>query len=149
MPMGYHINSDEGLITVQADGEMDATMLTELGQSLLADERFDPTLPQLVDFRGLRLGAEPNLGRLSEFVQEHYRNQIDTTVAVVIDGHLEERHCADFYLITCAMDQAELFADYDQALRWLMRRAFANASVPLLSAEHEYAADDHGNHAPE
>lgn len=156
MPVGYHINPDEGLITVRADGSMDADRLRELGSSLLADERYDPTLPQLVDIRGLRLGDDPDLSGFNEFVQTHYRERVSSSVAVVIDDHLEQRHCADIYLVTCAIEQAELFADYDQALRWLMRRAFATAGAvsrprSLLpgSADHEDPAGDESYHPPE
>ncbi len=132
MPLGYHINPDDGLITVQGDGSVSVGEITELVQSLLADGRFDPTLPQIMDFRGLRPiqpGAEQPgdaIAALQAFLQQEYRSQVQAEIAVVIDEHLESRHCADIYLLTCTMHAAELFADYDQALRWLMRRAFAS-----------------------
>lgn len=131
MPLGYHINTDDGLITVQGEGRVEVTELANLGHSLLGDDRYDPALPQLLDFRGLRpnlkgIDEDAELARLRRFVQEHYRDRVAANVAVVIDDHLESRHCADIYLILCAIHDAELFADYDQALKWLMRQAFAD-----------------------
>lgn len=140
MPLGYHINTDDGLITVQGEGPVEITELAELGHSLLGDGRYDPALPQLLDFRGLRpnldgVDEEAELARLRSFVQDRYRDRVAANVAVVIDDHLESRHCADIYLITCAIDEAELFADYDQALKWLMRQAFAEDPAPAMGAD--------------
>ncbi len=131
MPLSYHINTDDGLITVQGEGPVEIAELAELGHSLLGDQRYDPALPQLLDFRGLRPNLEgvdesAELTRLQTFVDQKYRERVAANVAVVIDDHLETRHCADIYLITCAIEAAELFADYDQALKWLMRQAFAD-----------------------
>lgn len=134
MPLGYHINQDDGLITVQGDGAVPLGDLTRLGEALLGDGRYDPALPQLLDFRGLRPHGQPSdgvpqdigvLDELRAFIRERYRARVAANVAVVIDEHLESRHCADIFLLTCAIERAELFADYDQALKWLMRRAFA------------------------
>jgi hypothetical protein len=149
MPLGYHINPDEGLITVQGAGDVSVPEITRLGESLLSDDGFDPELPQLLDFRGLRPVEDADgaaVTYLQTFIQERYRGQVRADVAVVIDDHLESRHCADIYLLTCAIHDAELFADYDQALRWLMRRAFAGAT---LSAEQQDGASDHADSAPE
>ncbi|HEX7036310.1 MAG TPA: hypothetical protein VF210_11075 [Pseudomonadales bacterium] len=144
MALNYHISADEGLITVQGEGGVRLGELTRLGRSLLADRSYDPRLPQLLDFRGLRPVKPGRLEELLEFVQETYRGSVESSVAVVIDEHLERRHAADIYLLTCALRDAELFCDYDQALKWLMRRAFA---VP--SAEQQQAGRHHAHSAPE
>lgn len=144
MALDYHISADEGLITVQAAGGVPLGELARFGRSLLADRAYDPRLPQLIDFRGMRPVRPGQLGELREFVQQIYRPRVESSVAVVIDEHLERRHGADIYLLTCAISDAELFCDYDQALRWLMRRAFAD-----LSAEQEEARRHHAEHAPE
>ena len=125
MPLDYHISADEGLITISGQGEVSLTAIAELGQSLLGDDAYDPQLPQLLDFRGLRPLPEDRLEALQAFVLGPYREAVAGNVAVVIDDHLEDRHAADIFLLTCAIHQAELFSDYDQALKWLMRRAFA------------------------
>lgn len=149
MPLGYHINPDEGLITVQGAGDVSILDITRLGESLLEDDGFDPALPQLLDFRGLRPSEDADgaaVTYLQAFIRERYRGRVQADVAVVIDEHLESRHCADIYLLTCAIHAAELFADYDQALRWLMRRAFAATG---RSAEQQDAGSDHADGAPE
>lgn len=143
MPLGYHISPDQGLITVQGAGAVSVPELTRLGESLLSDDGFDPGLPQLLDFRGLRPVRDADgaaVTHLQTFVQQRYRGRVQADVAVVIDEHLESRHCADIYLLTCAIHDAELFADYDQALRWLMRRAFAG--VPLSAEQQDGGCDD-------
>jgi hypothetical protein len=144
MALNYHISADEGLITVQGVGGVRLGEIAHLGRSLLADRSYDPRLPQLLDFRGLRPVQAGQLGELREFVQETYRQQVESSVAVVIDEHLERRHGADIYLLTCAISDAELFSDYDQALKWLMRRAFA-----VSLAEQEQAGRDDAERAPE
>jgi hypothetical protein len=141
MPVGYHISPDDGLITVTADGSVPLSDLARTGESLLADATYDPTLPQLLDLRGLRPVSGGKLTPLKRFIEEHYREAVRASVAVVIDEHLESAHCADIFLLTCAMHDAELFADYDQALRWLMRRAFAGAPIETLQESNSTATD--------
>lgn len=132
MPVGYHISPDDGLITVTAAGQVPLHELARTGESLLADATYDPTLPQLLDLRGLRPAPGGRLVSLKRFIENHYREAVRASVAVVIDEQLESAHCADIFLLTCAMHDAELFADYDQALRWLMRRAFAGLPFEAL-----------------
>ncbi len=147
MPLGYHIGTDEGLVTVQGNGEVDLAELVELGRTLLADGDFDPTLPQLLDFRGLRPVATGDHTNLQAFVHGPYRDGVMAKIAVVIDEHLEVRHAADIFLLTCAVHDAELFSSYDQAVKWLMRQAFALA--PQLLTQQEYARRDDAHGAPE
>jgi hypothetical protein len=127
MPVGYHISPDDGLITVTAGGRVPLSDIARAGESLLADSTYDPSLPQLLDLRGLRPPPRGELPTLKQFVEERYRDAVRASIAVVIDEHLESLHCADIFLLTCALHDAELFADYDQALRWLMRRAFSQS----------------------
>lgn len=148
VPGAYHINTDDGLITVQVEGRVDAADLTRLGRSLLADSDYDPEFPQLIDLRGLRPDPRGDLETLTRFVHQDYRRRVGGSVAVVIDEHLESRHCADIFLLTCAIHEAELFAEYDQALKWLMRRAFAGATAAGSAEEHDAAGHD-PDQAPE
>jgi len=150
MPLDYHISPNEGLITINGEGHVRADDLARLGHSLLGDQNYDPHLPQLVDFRGLRPAEEDRLDELRAFVLGPYRDRVAASVAVVIDDHLEHRHGAEIFLLTCAVHQAELFSDYDQALKWLMRRAFATHPVvdrPLREQQDARGDDTHG--APE
>ncbi|MFU8814636.1 MAG: hypothetical protein ACNA7W_04765 [Pseudomonadales bacterium] len=140
MTLGYHIDREEGLITLRAQGEVTLRALTATGRSMLADADYDPEFPQLLDFRGMRVAPSPPAGpagtdmpaatdlqRLQQFVSGSYRQQARAGVAVVIDEKLESQHCADIYLLTCAIEEAELFCDYQLALNWLMRQRFAVA----------------------
>lgn len=145
MPLDYHISPDEGLITISGDGEVSLAAIAELGQSLLGDTAYDPALPQLLDFRGLRPLPESSLDELQAFVHGPYREAVAGSVAVVIDEHLEGQHVADIFLLTCAIHQAELFSDYDLALKWLMRHAFAR----YRSAQQENAAGDGADGSPD
>ncbi|MEQ8860672.1 MAG: hypothetical protein RIC56_18675 [Pseudomonadales bacterium] len=159
MALGYHINPDEGLITVHGGGDVVLQELARLGASLLEDPRYDPELPQLLDFRGLRQpkdapqADEREIEALKDFVRETYRERVKANVAVVIDEHLEDQHCADIYLLTCALREAELFADYDQALKWLIREAFVPGPTPTepaaTSAEQQDTGADQAHGAPE
>ncbi len=156
MPLGYHINPDDGLITVQGGGEVPLSELARLGESLLEDPSYDPELPQILDFRGLRPAeldddVDPEkLAALKAFLHETYRQQALGNVAVVIDEHLEDQHCADIFLLTCALQDAELFADYDQALKWLIREAFVPTGAAAAdSAKEQDAAADGADGGPE
>lgn len=155
MPLNYHISTDEGLITVHGEGEIPLPEIVRLGQTLLEDESYDPDLPQLLDFRGLRPLVEGRLDHLQAFLHGPYRERVAANVAVVIDEHLEDQHCADIFQLTCALHDAELFADYDQALKWLMRQAFANQPLPesapaeQVLSQHEDAGGDHAHRSPE
>lgn len=141
MPATYHIDQSEGLITVRAQGELTLRSLMAMGHALLGDRRYVPELPQLLDFRGMRVVAAlppgavgkpapaSDLDLLKQFVSGPYRDRTACSIAVVIDQHLESEHCAEIYLLTCAIAGAELFAEYDLALKWLMRREFAAAAT--------------------
>lgn len=126
MTVGYHINPDEGLITVTAAGRVPLSEIAQVGERLLSDAGHDAHLPHLVDLRGLRPLRDQALMTLRDFVEVRFRERVHASVAVVIDRFLERAHCADIFLLTCALHDAELFADYDHALRWLMRRASAD-----------------------
>lgn len=147
MAAAYHINDDEGLITVRAEGEVDARTLQAIGRALLHDDSFDPDLPQLMDFRGLRLPPDStSLEHLQVFVEQEFSTQVSGTIAVVIDDDLDAGLCAQVYRVTCTIARAELFEDYEQALKWIMRREFV-PRPPLL--EQQDSTADRCNDAPE
>jgi hypothetical protein len=141
MPVTYHIDQNEGLITLRAQGELTLRALINLGRAMIADHSYAAEFPQLLDFRGMRVvptlpqGAvgpvapTSDLDLLKQFVFGPYRDHTAGNIAVVIDQHLESEHCADIYLLTCAIAGAELFADYELALKWLMRQEFVAAAA--------------------
>jgi hypothetical protein len=140
MAVAYHINDDEGLITVRAEGVVDPEALQAVGRAMLEDASFDPDLPQLLDFRGLQVVAKSTtLAEFRPFIEDEFREQVNGIIAVVIDEDLEASLCADIYQLTCAIPRAELFEKYDQALKWLMRREFV-PRAPLLQ-QHNSAYD--------
>ena len=125
MPCGYHMNLEDGLVTINGAEELDMGAFVDLGEQVLSDPTFDPYLPQLVDLRGLQVGPD-HVGatHLRDFIVTIYRPRVQSSIAVVIDGSLHERAVAGLYHLCCAMDATELFDQYDQALKWLMRREF-------------------------
>ena len=53
MPCGYHMNLEDGLVTITSAQAVEASQLHALGEQILADPGFDPYLPQLVDLRDI------------------------------------------------------------------------------------------------
>lgn len=125
MPCGYHMNLEDGLVTISGADELTMAAFVDLGEQVLSDPSFDPYVPQLVDLRGLQVASDQVGGKqLRDFVLAVYRPRVQSSIAVVIDGSLHERAVAGLYHLCCAMDATELFDQYDQALKWLMRREF-------------------------
>ena len=132
MPCGYHINLEDGLVTISAEAELDITQLHTLGQQVLADPEFDPYLPQLIDLRGLSvlhkqdiLHEQDTAEASRNFALSSYRPRVQSSVAVIIDDSLDADSVAGLFHLSCSMDNTELFDHYDQAIKWLMRREFA------------------------
>jgi hypothetical protein len=132
MPCGYHINLEDGLVTISAEAELDLAQLHTLGQQVLADPAFDPYLPQLVDLRGLNilheqdsLHGQQTAEASRNFALSSYRPRVQSSVAVIIDESLDADSIASLFHLSCSMDKTELFDHYDQAIKWLMRREFA------------------------
>lgn len=129
VPISFHINAEDGLINLQADAALTSAELHRCGERLLAADHFDPSLPQLIDLRAAKLNAlcsddEPAIRALVE----RYNEQVDGSVAVLIDASEAGEHLADAYRVTCALPRAELFDRYDEAMRWLIKQAFVPAN---------------------
>ena len=89
MPCGYHMNLDDGLITVSGTDASTFNELLCVGQDLLADPQFDPNLPHLVDLRGMQVQRDvQSSAALRHFTVKSYRPQVQSSVAVVVDDHL-------------------------------------------------------------
>ena len=127
MSADYHINADEGLIAVRIEGQVDLVEILEFCKRLLADTQFSSGLAQLIDLRGMQLEiADSALRPFSDFVTHRYGPSTNASVAVVVDPDLNAELCAGIYRLSCTLNHSELFEDYDQALKWLMKREFAN-----------------------
>lgn len=126
MPANYHISADDGLITVQVDSEVNLADLYEVAKQLHNDPDYDAGLPLLLDLRSMRLSiAEGAREPFNQFIIGNYGRQREASIAVVIDTQLDEQCCADIYWLACAVGNAELFEEYDLALKWLIKREFA------------------------
>lgn len=154
MALGYHISQEDGLVTIRGEGRATFDELAQLGQQLIGDPDYDDGMPQLIDLRGLRIAAGGiaaggTLDALRAFVQRHYRQRVNASVAVVIDDRLERRHAATIFRLTCEIGDAELFSDYGLAIRWLMRQAFAPAHYPRWSGKQHHTGRENAQRAPE
>lgn len=130
MAPAYHIASDDGLISIRIGNEIDLVDLYELAKALLGSDDYDPELPLVMDLRGMRLDlVREAIEPFSRFAIEHFRNR-PASIAVVIDHEMNRELVAGIYWLACAVGGTEVFDDYDQALKWLIRREFAHESPP-------------------
>ena len=127
MSCAYHINNNEGLVTIYGNNNVAAAEIVTTLKELFGDPDFDPSLPQLVDLRGLnRFDTELDEQQTQNFLHDHYRARISSSVAVVVDDKLEPELISSLYLWSCNLDKTEIFDQYNQALKWLMRKEFAD-----------------------
>lgn len=125
MSPGYHIASDDGLITVQVRCTVTLADLQRLAETILADQNYDPVLPLLFDLRNMRLDLNAEATEtFSRFVVANFRDRAGS-MAVIIDGDMNRALSAGIFWLSCAVGGTEVFEDYDHALRWLIRREFA------------------------
>lgn len=125
MPCDYHLNLDEGLITVSVTEEVPLEEVATFARQMLADPRYDPLLPQLFDLRGLTVTRTPPASAdLRDFVLSEFRPKAHASIAIVVDGSLDQRSLASLYHLSCSRDKTEVFDHYEQALKWLMRAEF-------------------------
>lgn len=134
MAPAYHIASDDGLISIQVGSEIDLAELYELAKSVLSSQDYDPELPLVVDLRGMRLDWHQDAtDPFTRFIIDNFKNR-PGSMAVVIDGDMERELVAGIYWLACAVGSTEVFDDYDHALKWLIRREFANTPPPGVVA---------------
>ncbi|NOX50301.1 MAG: hypothetical protein GXP16_07160 [Gammaproteobacteria bacterium] len=125
MPCGFHINKEEGLVTITGNQLVPLYEAVSMGKALMADQNFEPTLPNLVDLRGLEISrSRDETLAFRRFILESYMPLINTSIAIVIDDSLDKSSLAGLYHLSCRMERTELFDHYEQALKWLMRREF-------------------------
>ena len=140
MSPAYHIANDDGLISIQVHDEIDLVALYELTKSLLNSDGYAADLPLIVDLRGMRLEINKDAaGPFGAFVINNFRNR-PGSIAVVIDGDMSRELSADTYWLACAIGGTEVFDDYDQALKWLIRREFAQQTPPNVVSISDHVA---------
>lgn len=124
----FHINTDEGLITVQIREDVDLVDVFETARDLHDHAEYDPALPLLVDLRGMRLVLEEAaLKPFNRYIIGHFGKSRSASVAVIVDHEMDKELYAAVYWLNCAVTGCEMFEDYDMALKWLIKREFATA----------------------
>jgi hypothetical protein len=127
MPAAYHISEDEELITVRAEGEVDLIDLFETAKNLYADPAYCASTPLLVDLRNMRVKLEAAAVKpFNRFILAQFGRNRDASTAVVVDSEMSRELCAAIYWLNCAIGGSEMFEDYELALKWLIKREFAN-----------------------
>lgn len=126
MSPGFHIASDDGLISIQVRSDIDLAELYELCKSVLTSDDYDPQLPLITDLRGMRLDWHQDAtAPFTHFMVENFRER-PGSMAVVIDNEMSRDLVAGIYWLACAIGGTEVFDDYDHAIKWLIRREFVN-----------------------
>lgn len=135
MSSRFHIATDEGLISVQVQAQINLAELHDLAKAVLSSEDYDAALPLLIDLRGMRLELERQAAEpFNRFMISSLGNRGGST-AVVIDGGMSSKLSAAVYWLACAVGGTEVFDDYDHALKWLIRREFvAGADQPRTAS---------------
>ena len=128
MPFGYHINPDDGLITITGEGIVMPEEARNVLVELQSDGHFEPSLPHLIDLRALSVAQHDpvELKTLERFLLTDYRPKVSASVAVVVDGDLDRFSLAAIFHLVCRAPQTELFDYFDHALRWLIKHEFAH-----------------------
>ena len=126
MAPAYHIASDDGLISIQVGSDIDLADLYELAKSVVSSADYDPALPLVVDMRGMQLDwHQDETEPFVQYIIDNFRNR-EGSMAVVLDGDMSRELVAGVYWLACAVGGTEVFDDYDHALKWLIRREFAD-----------------------
>ncbi len=127
MTLRFHCNIEEGLNTIVGDGPADWAALQGVLTDLVQDAEYDASLPHLIDLRQVQLNFETQrVEQFSNFFGQTFGPGVNSSVALVVRDNLQAQECAQFYQITCTLARSELFDDYKQALRWLIRREFVS-----------------------
>ena len=126
MPLQTYSSDEDGLATISAEGDVSWDDLRVELESLLLAATFNPTLPHLIDLRDatLRLDNAESVEAFGRFFSTSFGTQVNGSIAMVIHDGLSTAECASLYRVLCDLANAELFDDYDLAMRWVMKREF-------------------------
>ena len=135
MPLKFHSNHEQGLTTVNGDGRVTWDCLLQVLQDLLDSEEAADTLPHIIDLRAADIDlSDTTMDPFGEFFAVRFGAEVSGSIAIVIKDDLQPDDCAKFYKVASSVDHTELFDDYNHAMRWLMRREFANAPPAAATA---------------
>jgi len=134
MSLQFHSNHDEGLTTINGDGVANWDSLLSVLQALLASSSNQVDLPHVIDLRNVELDlASGTMVPFGEFFALRFASDVKGSIAIVVSDSLNPEDCAKLYRVASSAANAELFDDYNHAMRWLMKREFAH---------HDPATDD-------
>jgi hypothetical protein len=123
MGLAYHIDLDEHLVTVSAHESLQPGDMESLADTLIADPLFAADMAQLLDLRQAAINIHDEHARLlAGYLLKNYNPAIRGNIAVVIDPNLTPADTARMFRVTCALERAELFEDFDMAVKWLVRK---------------------------
>ncbi len=123
MSLEYHIDADESLITVRVKDGLRPGDMESLAAQLFDDPLFAADMAQLLDLRQAKIELlDDHAKLLTRYLLNKYNPAIDGNIAVVIDPDLTPADTALMFRITCALERAELFEDFEMAVKWLARK---------------------------
>ncbi len=132
MTIEYHINQRDELITFTMKGSISPSEACVQVDEMLNDADFDANLPQLVDLREAHIaGSKTNRLRFEKFLLGDYRPRLKASVAIVVNPQWDEDTCAQAFLLSCALHRAELFDDWGQACKWLIKKEFSSSLADI------------------
>ena len=130
MPCAYHINLDDGLVTISGADHVPIEESIALGRKMLADQDYDADLPHLIDLRGLVIERTKDQSiAFHDFVKGEYAINARGSVAVLVNDSLDNKSTAALYHLCSQFRHVEMFDNYELALRWLMRTEFATTAA--------------------
>ena len=132
MSAEFHINPQDELITFTATGAVTSSEACVCLDEMLAHPQFSSELPQLIDLRTAQIaGTADELKRFETFLLGDYGTRLNASVAVVVNPEWDEATCSHAFWLSCALQHAELFDDWNQACRWLIRKEFTAEMADL------------------
>jgi len=147
MPALVHINEDSQFTSVHIDGSVSVNDLQNLLDTVLEDDTFEVTWPQLVDLRGARIKSDGfSLQILLNSIYTQYRPNIKASMAIILDGSIDGELFASVYRFVCNIPNTELFDDYAQALKWLISQS---GNIPAYSLKHPDPGTQNSHQHPE
>lgn len=124
LPTHYHINTEDELVSLHANGPTDLEQVLKVVNALQADPSYDPQWPHLADLREMEIVPPEDAPLVIESLAEYYRDNVKARVAIVVAADIDRDVCADIFRFTCAVPSTELFDEYKDALMWLIRTDF-------------------------
>jgi hypothetical protein len=119
----YHIDADESLITVKVKDGLRPGDMELMAAQLFDDPMFVPDMAQLLDFRHANIELPDDHAKLlTRYLLKKYNPAIDGNIAVVVDPDLTPNDTALMFRIACSLERAELFEDFEMAVKWLAHK---------------------------